>query len=376
MVHEPAGPFRSPEGWRPLPRRDRGGRPRSGGRAVRPRRDHPAPTTFGRSSRRRRASSRSSTRSRTRSASPTSSRTGRSCSGSAGSRSGGRRSSGPPGRRAFTSGLAVIEPRLSLDAARAPAARPGGRRARQLAAHPPFEALRARNGGAANVPGDQGGAGAAVRHRAHRAAADLRARTRGPLGGRPDPRVVGRRDRERPVAEDRPRPPPSGARSPARRASPTSTSSCAIETDDGVAGWGEMSDLSHLPLYQFDLAQLQSALSEILVGARSPGAEPDRAPDDGLLPRRGPHVQPVGPGPPGRRAGHLRLPRSSGRRAGQPPAGRRAARSHRRLLPGVPPAHGRPGAGRARPRRGEAAARGSTSSGSTRAPITPPTWRS
>ena len=34
----------------------------------------------------------------------------------------------------------------------------------------------------------------------------------------------------------------------------------AIETDDGVPGWGEMSDLSHLPLYQFDLAQLQSAL--------------------------------------------------------------------------------------------------------------------
>lgn len=40
-----------------------------------------------------------------------------------------------------------------------------------------------------------------------------------------------------------------------------------IETDDGVPGWGEMSDLSHLPLYQFDLAQLQSALSEILVGS-------------------------------------------------------------------------------------------------------------
>lgn len=39
-----------------------------------------------------------------------------------------------------------------------------------------------------------------------------------------------------------------------------------IETDDGVPGWGEMSDLSHLPLYQFDLVQLQSALSEILVG--------------------------------------------------------------------------------------------------------------
>ncbi len=40
-----------------------------------------------------------------------------------------------------------------------------------------------------------------------------------------------------------------------------------IETDDGVPGWGEMSDLSHLPLYRFDLAQLQSALSEILVGS-------------------------------------------------------------------------------------------------------------
>lgn len=41
----------------------------------------------------------------------------------------------------------------------------------------------------------------------------------------------------------------------------------AIETDGGVVGWGEMSDLSHLPMYQFDLAQLQSALTGILVGA-------------------------------------------------------------------------------------------------------------
>jgi L-alanine-DL-glutamate epimerase-like enolase superfamily enzyme len=40
-----------------------------------------------------------------------------------------------------------------------------------------------------------------------------------------------------------------------------------ILTDDGVSGWGEMSDLSHLPLYRFDLVQLQSALSEILVGS-------------------------------------------------------------------------------------------------------------
>jgi muconate cycloisomerase len=41
----------------------------------------------------------------------------------------------------------------------------------------------------------------------------------------------------------------------------------AIETDEGVEGWGEMSDLSHLPLYRFDLDQLQAALAEILVGA-------------------------------------------------------------------------------------------------------------
>ncbi len=41
----------------------------------------------------------------------------------------------------------------------------------------------------------------------------------------------------------------------------------AIETDEGIVGWGEMSDLSHLPLYRFDLALLQSALSEILVGS-------------------------------------------------------------------------------------------------------------
>jgi L-alanine-DL-glutamate epimerase-like enolase superfamily enzyme len=39
-----------------------------------------------------------------------------------------------------------------------------------------------------------------------------------------------------------------------------------IETDTGIEGWGEMSDLSHLPMYQFDVAQLESALSEMLVG--------------------------------------------------------------------------------------------------------------
>jgi galactarate dehydratase (D-threo-forming) len=41
----------------------------------------------------------------------------------------------------------------------------------------------------------------------------------------------------------------------------------SIETDDGLEGWGEMSDLSHLPRYQFDVAQLESDLAQILVGA-------------------------------------------------------------------------------------------------------------
>jgi galactarate dehydratase (D-threo-forming) len=40
-----------------------------------------------------------------------------------------------------------------------------------------------------------------------------------------------------------------------------------METDDGAVGWGEMSDLSHLPVYRFDVAQLQAALDGILVGA-------------------------------------------------------------------------------------------------------------
>jgi L-alanine-DL-glutamate epimerase-like enolase superfamily enzyme len=40
-----------------------------------------------------------------------------------------------------------------------------------------------------------------------------------------------------------------------------------IETDTGAMGWGEMSDLSHLPVYRFDVAQLERSLSEILVGA-------------------------------------------------------------------------------------------------------------
>jgi galactarate dehydratase (D-threo-forming) len=40
-----------------------------------------------------------------------------------------------------------------------------------------------------------------------------------------------------------------------------------IETTDGAQGWGEMSDLSHLPLYSFDVAHLERSLSEILIGA-------------------------------------------------------------------------------------------------------------
>jgi muconate cycloisomerase len=40
----------------------------------------------------------------------------------------------------------------------------------------------------------------------------------------------------------------------------------SLETDDGTEGWGEMSDLSHLPLYQFDVRQLEASLSEIVVG--------------------------------------------------------------------------------------------------------------
>src|SRR4029078_4149462 len=41
----------------------------------------------------------------------------------------------------------------------------------------------------------------------------------------------------------------------------------SIETDAGAEGWGEMSALSPLPHYQFDVPQLESALQEILVGA-------------------------------------------------------------------------------------------------------------
>lgn len=39
-----------------------------------------------------------------------------------------------------------------------------------------------------------------------------------------------------------------------------------LEAGDGFTGWGEMSDLSHLPLYQFDLAGLQDALNDLLRG--------------------------------------------------------------------------------------------------------------
>jgi len=39
-----------------------------------------------------------------------------------------------------------------------------------------------------------------------------------------------------------------------------------LEAGDSHAGWGEMSDLSHLPLYQFDLPALEQTLNDLLVG--------------------------------------------------------------------------------------------------------------
>jgi galactarate dehydratase (D-threo-forming) len=39
-----------------------------------------------------------------------------------------------------------------------------------------------------------------------------------------------------------------------------------METGDGAVGWGEMSDLSHVPMYQFDLGELERMLNELLKG--------------------------------------------------------------------------------------------------------------
>src|SRR5690606_6880727 len=39
-----------------------------------------------------------------------------------------------------------------------------------------------------------------------------------------------------------------------------------IDAGDSYSGWGEMSDLSHLPLFQFDLANLEQALNDLLRG--------------------------------------------------------------------------------------------------------------
>ncbi|MBN1977616.1 MAG: hypothetical protein JW918_09465 [Anaerolineae bacterium] len=39
-----------------------------------------------------------------------------------------------------------------------------------------------------------------------------------------------------------------------------------VEAGDGCIGWGEMSDLSHLPMYQFDLPQLEQSLNDLLRG--------------------------------------------------------------------------------------------------------------
>jgi muconate cycloisomerase len=39
-----------------------------------------------------------------------------------------------------------------------------------------------------------------------------------------------------------------------------------LESDDGQVGWGELSDLSHLPLHQFDVPALERLLNEFLRG--------------------------------------------------------------------------------------------------------------
>jgi muconate cycloisomerase len=39
-----------------------------------------------------------------------------------------------------------------------------------------------------------------------------------------------------------------------------------LETDDGYTGWGEMSDLSHLPLFQMDIPNLEQSLNDLLRG--------------------------------------------------------------------------------------------------------------
>jgi len=39
-----------------------------------------------------------------------------------------------------------------------------------------------------------------------------------------------------------------------------------LETADGAVGWGEMSDLSHVPMYQFDIAELEKMLQQMLMG--------------------------------------------------------------------------------------------------------------
>jgi len=39
-----------------------------------------------------------------------------------------------------------------------------------------------------------------------------------------------------------------------------------LRASDGAIGWGEMSDLSHLPMYQFDILELERSLDTLLKG--------------------------------------------------------------------------------------------------------------
>ena len=44
-----------------------------------------------------------------------------------------------------------------------------------------------------------------------------------------------------------------------------------LEAEGDQVGWGEMSDLSHLPMHQFDLPALERALNDLVVGQDARG---------------------------------------------------------------------------------------------------------
>lgn len=170
------------------------------------------------------------------------------------------------GARRFTSGLANVPPRPAFQMFEALQADDFARVIEVWLRIKPFEDLRARGNNANNVSLRSRSIGTARTMRTHSPSADQRiGREREGAGAQDFGAVASFRNgsgrtmkieqlRLYPIAVSR------------QTGVVNQHVIVQLRTDEGAIGWGEMSDLSHLPMYQFDIPELERSLNALLRG--------------------------------------------------------------------------------------------------------------